>query len=303
MIAVPTHAATDVQENFRHEAQHRRNFIRHVFRRVIMTGVEADERLILHGVAEIKLMHTHRVAFRTDAEEFAFDGVEVVFRLSFFLKTASSDCSRRSRGLRRSAGVSFMPSGIQTLVTVGEPVVLPIAAPISRLALAMFNPELADALVMMRECETARGLGMREARWVEIEPDALGLGPINPVLEMLRLDFVAVHFLAAELAVKRVQVQTMLAGDEGERPVEVGAEFVGRAGFAGIISRGHNAAGERAAEILEAADVVALPAVERDGDFGELLEDGVGVDPEGGIAFAGKLVGGGNLFGVHRQEA
>jgi hypothetical protein len=34
---------------------------------------------------------------------------------------------------------------------------------------------------------------------------------------MLRLDFVAIHLLAAELAVERVEVQAMFAGDERER--------------------------------------------------------------------------------------
>src|ERR1035441_7126650 len=50
----------------------------------------------------------------------------------FFLKTASSATARRSRGPRRSAGVSFMPSGIQTLLRQVLPRALPIAAPISR---------------------------------------------------------------------------------------------------------------------------------------------------------------------------
>ena len=95
----------------------------------------------------------------------------------------------------------------------------------------------------------------------------------------------------------------MFAGNQSERLIQVSAKFIRRAGFAGIISRGHDAAGEGTAEILEAADVVTLPAVKRDGDFGKLLEDGVGVNPEGGVAFAGELVGGGNLFGVHRRKA
>src|ERR1039458_1330844 len=50
----------------------------------------------------------------------------------FFLRTASSDTARRSRGPRRSAGVSFMPSGIHTLLRQVLPRALPMAAPISR---------------------------------------------------------------------------------------------------------------------------------------------------------------------------
>src|SRR5579862_3007323 len=49
-----------------------------------------------------------------------------------FLKTASSDSANRSRGARRSAGVSFMPSGTHTFVTQVLPRALPMSAPISR---------------------------------------------------------------------------------------------------------------------------------------------------------------------------
>ena len=121
-------------------------------------------------------------------------------------------------------------------------------------------------------------------------------------LEMLRLDFVPIYFLPAELAVERVQVQTMFARNQRECLIEIGAEFVGRAGFAGIISGGNNAARKRAAEILKAAHVIALPAMQRDRNFGELLEDGVGVDAERGVAFARELVSGGNLFVVHSNS-
>ena len=111
-------------------------------------------------------MHADRVTLGADAEEFAFDGVEVVFRDSSFLaKTVSSASASRSRGPRRSAGVSFMPSGIQTLVTAGVPSALPMAAPISRAGLAVLDPEAADRLVRMGERETAGGLADARSRW------------------------------------------------------------------------------------------------------------------------------------------
>ena len=85
---------------------------------------------------------------------------------------------------------------------------------------------------------------------------------------MRRRDFVAVHFLAAELAVERVQIQTMLARDERISFFQIGAEFIRRARLAGIIAGGHQPAAERAAEIFKAAHVVALPAVQRNGNGG-----------------------------------
>lgn len=61
---------------------------------------------------------------------------------------------------------------------------------------------------------------------------------------MLRQDLVVIDLLAVELAVERVKVQAMFAGDEREGLVEIGAEFLGCAGFAGIISGDGDAAAE-----------------------------------------------------------
>ena len=91
-----------------------------------------------------------------------------------------------------------MPSGIQTLVTVGEPSALPIAAPISRLA---WQCSIQNWRMPLSGCDSVKPLGrlgMREAGRVEIQSDAERLGPVDPVLEMARFDFVAVHFLAAK---------------------------------------------------------------------------------------------------------
>ena len=50
-------------------------------------------------------------------------------------RSCPATSSRRSRGDLRSAGVSFVPSGIQTFVTQVLPSCLPISAPISRQAI------------------------------------------------------------------------------------------------------------------------------------------------------------------------
>src|SRR5208283_710150 len=97
---------------------------------------------------------------------------------------------------------------------------------------SVLDPELADGLVRVRQRETAGGLGMREAGGIEIHADADGFGPVNPALEMFGADLIAVHFFAAEIAVKRVQVEAMLAGNERQRLLGVGTEFLRGAGFA-----------------------------------------------------------------------
>ena len=55
----------------------------------------------------------------------------------------------------------------------------------------------------------------------------------------------------------------------------------------GIVAGDGEAAAERFAGGFEAADVVALPAVERDRNLREPLEGRVGVDAERGVALAG----------------
>ena len=177
---------------------------------------------------------------------------------------ASSDSISRSRGPIRSTGVSFMPSGIQTLVTQGVPSAFPIAAPIRRHAAAVADPERSDALVAVRQREAVGRLRMREERGVEVESDPERLGPVDPRREMLGTDRVALDRPSAELAVEGVEVETMRPGDQRERLCRVGAELVGRPRLARIIPRRRQAAAQRSVRILEPADIVSLPAVQRD---------------------------------------
>jgi len=122
---------------------------------VVVAGIQREQDLPAHGVAEVELVGAGRVAFRPDAEQFGFHRVTLYLASIFFLKTASSASTRRSRGPRRSAGVSFMPSGIQKLLRQVSPRALPMAAPISRERMPVLDPKLADGLVGAAECHTA----------------------------------------------------------------------------------------------------------------------------------------------------
>ena len=77
----------------------------------------------------------------------------------------------------------------------------------------------------------------------------------------------------------------MLAGNERERVIEIGAKFIGGAGLAGVVAGDGEAAAEFVTRVLETADVVALPAVQRNGDGLQPLERAFGVDAQRGIAF------------------
>jgi len=115
---------------------------------------------------------------------------------------------------------------------------------------------------------------------------------------MIHGNFIAVHFFPAKFPVERVEVQSMPARDEGERLVQVGAQFFGGSRFAGIISGGHETAAQSAGRAFKTADVIALPAVERNRDRRKFLNDLFRVHAGGFIPTAGQLV---SAFHRHRR--
>ena len=176
-------------------------------------------------------------------------------------------------------------------MTQGVPRAAPIAAPILRQAMPCSIQNLRMPASAMGQRQAVGRLGMREVGGIEIHAQSLLLGPIDPALEMLGAKFVAIDPLAARLGVAGVQVEAVLAGNEREGLVRVAAEFVGRAGLAGIVARDGQSAAQFLAGIFESAHVVALPAMQRNGHGGQALQSGFGIDPQRGIALLGGLVG------------
>ena len=147
VVAVPAHAAADVQQDLVEVHEHRRDLVRDDLGRMKMAGVQAEELLARDGIAEVELVRADDVALRADAEELALDGVAVVTR-DRSARRRSRRARRRdaARGPLRSIGLSLEPSGIQTLVTQGVPRALPIAAPIRRQAMPWSIQNRADRL-------------------------------------------------------------------------------------------------------------------------------------------------------------
>ena len=50
---------------------------------------------------------------------------------------------------------------------------------------------------------------MREAGAVEVEPHVVGLRPIDPALEVTRLDLITINLLTLEVAIDGMQTQTV----------------------------------------------------------------------------------------------
>ena len=156
-------------------------------------------------------------------------------------------------------------------------------------AAGVFNPEVADALVRVGEGEVAR-FGMGEGGGVEVELHVVLLCPLHPAFEVAGLHLVAVHELSAEFPVDFVQAQAMASGNEGRGFKDVGPQLLDVARPSGIVAGGLDAAGQCAAR-LEAGHVVGLPAVKREGDALQGVQNLVCGDAQCGIAFACHVVG------------
>src|SRR6187551_1772427 len=127
-----------------------------------MPGVEAEELFVADRVAQVKLVRADNVALRADAEEFAFDRIEVEFRID---PLAEDFIQRLLENLPRR-----FPVGWRIFVAIGNPDVR--HARCSQLAAKFFadlaarlpvaNPEFADAFIPARQREPVRRLRMRE---------------------------------------------------------------------------------------------------------------------------------------------
>ncbi len=150
------------------------------------------------------------------------------------------------------------------LVMHGVPSCWPKYWPMWREAMQCSIQKLRIALIGMRQREVVFRLGMREAGRIEVEAVLIRLRPVDPRAEMFRLQFVAIDLAPAGFRIHRVQIQAMLARQQAVHLIEIAAQLIGRARLAGIVARGRDAAAEAAVEILEAAHIVALPAVQAD---------------------------------------
>ena len=87
-----------------------------------------------------------------------------------------------------------------------------------------------------------------------------------------------------------MEVDLVLAADQGERLVHIGAQLVGRAGGSGIVAGGLNAAGQLTVAEQESLDIVALPAVHGNFDVGQAADGLLGVGAERRVALSGFLI-------------
>src|SRR5436190_11740852 len=78
VVAVPAHAAADVQQNLRQVEEHAGDLVGDALGGMEMAGVETEQLLARDGVAEVEFVRADGATLRADAEEFSFHGIEVV---------------------------------------------------------------------------------------------------------------------------------------------------------------------------------------------------------------------------------
>ena len=163
-------------------------------------------------------MRADHVGLRADAEEFRLHRVEVVA----VVQRGGEDLVERL--LQQLAGALAIHRHV--LVAVGNPDVGHTRAAQgaadrfadSAAGDAVLDPKAPHRRVAMGQGETAGCQGMGEVGGVEVHADAQPAGPVDPALEVPRLDLVAVYRPAAGVQVDGVQVEAVLAGDEADRP-------------------------------------------------------------------------------------
>jgi hypothetical protein len=79
---------------------------------------------------------------------------------------------------------------------------------------------------------------------------------------MDRLERIALDFPATGLSVTRVQIEPVRAGQKIKRFVQVGPKLVSVAGSSRVIPCNRQPTTNQLAAVLEARDIIALPAVQ-----------------------------------------
>ena len=124
----------------------------------------------------------------------------------------------------------------------------------------MLNPKPALGSVEAAQRKLSVHHRVRKIGRVKVEADPACFRPVEPAGKLIDGICVTIDFLAVFLRIARVQIQLCFAGNQRNRLVDIGAQFIRRARASGIVSRRLNTAGERI-RAVEPDDVVTLPAV------------------------------------------
>src|SRR6267378_3422741 len=285
VIAVPTHAAAELEEDVIHEAQGGRQLVGYDFGGVEVPGVQAQHDLPAGRVRQVELVGADRVALGADPEELALHGVPVELAgdrdRDHLVQRLDQAPSRAEAVVRLVLGTVRDPD-VHDRWRAQRPAEMSADA---AARLAMVDPEAADRPIGMAERHVLLALRVREAGGVEVEPDPPLLRPVDPALEVLRPDLAALDG-AVRFQVDRVQVEALGPRDLGHRHLHVGAQLVRVPGAPRIVAGALDSSRQGALRVLEPPHVVSLPAMQGNGNAIEAGQRRLRVDADGRERFA-----------------
>ena len=152
--------------------------------------------------------------------------------------------------------------------------------------LGVLDPEIADSLIGIGQRKVA-ALGVREAGAVEIQLGVVGLGPVDPTLEVFYGHFVTVNNLALEIAIDFMQVQTVVSGNEAHGFEDIRTQFVDITGCTGEIARTLDAATEGTGLHFESFYIIGLPTMKGEVEVLHLFQYFLGINSDFRVALLG----------------
>src|SRR6185437_845130 len=243
-----------------------------------MTGVETQKLFARDRITQVKFMRANHITFRANAKELGFDRVEIERGIDLVRKNRVKRlCQKLTRPLPIRGRV-FRAIWDPDVGHAGRAECFSKSRTDSPAGDAVVDPELANGRIAMGEGVTRIGFGMRKKSGVEIEADFLASCPVDPCLKMSRLERIAIDFVSTRLGIARMQIQTMPAGNERQSLFNIRSQFIRRPRLAGKISRDGKTTSQRQPRILKSSDVVALPAVQRNGNGGKALHRPLNID-------------------------
>ena len=143
-----------------------------------MARIEAEQHLARDGVAQVELVRADGVALRANAEQLAFDGVEVVARVELF----GQNLIQRGRAAVRAeaCGRRACPCsrrGSRCWSRRACPGLAPKSAPILRQAMQCSIQNWRMPASAMRRVKPSAALGCEKQGRVEVQAVAVALWP------------------------------------------------------------------------------------------------------------------------------
>jgi len=94
---------------------------------------------------------------------------------------------------------------------------------------AVLDPVIADGLVGVAQGKTVGGFRMGEVGRIKVHPQVVGLGPVDPALEVPGLNLGAIDELATVVQVAGMQIEPVAAGNHAQRFLDIAAQLDGEA--------------------------------------------------------------------------